>query len=226
MNAADRSEQMGAYTQPFAMNAARRADEMGTFEVPFLQGRLRNEAATAQGNIYDAENQRLIEYGLRTGDWGRVMGHDTGRYAPTENVAPSTTAVDSPANKAYDDWTGLMQQEGLDITDPISQRYREQLEQAYGMQPGELMNPQAQMQDQNYETTPGYQVYVDPITGQRTQYSLDPRSYQQYGFYPRALQMQQERRAAQNTAIQQGWQDLKNNPAAGEQADTPFYLGE
>jgi hypothetical protein len=211
-----RADQLGAYTLPFQMNAARRAEDMSQFAVPYLQNQYRYNDANLGGQTYDAEVARRQEYGVRSGDWGRMMNLDAERYAPTENTPAQIHAVDSPRVKAVGDLTDLLAQEGLDISDPIAQDYVAQLEHVYGIPAGTLLQPGLiSAEQQQYETTPAHQVYTDPVTGQSHAYMLDPRSYEQYGMYARALQMQQQQLAAQNSAIQQGWLNQKSGAAQG-----------
>lgn len=229
LNQLRREDQYNEYTQPFRMNAAKRAENMGQFAVPFLQNQYVNNDAIASGNVYDAEAGRLKDYGMRTGDWGRGIVNDMDRYRPTESKPEETHAVNTQRMDAFDAYSGLLEQEGIQPDDPIAMNYQTMMEQMYGLQPGSLLTPGLMAAEPvATQTTPGYQSYTNPYTGQKYDYAATPQSYEQYGFFDRAAQMQAAQAQQQNIGIQQQWQAIKQGGGqAGAEESGPlgYYDG-
>lgn len=216
-----RADQLGQYTLPYQMNTADRTEQLGAAAQPYAIKNLDYNDQIQRGAIYDGDITRLVDYGQRTGDWGRLGATDDSRYAPTSVHGPQTHAVDSQRAKAFDEYQSLITQEGLHPGEHYAQKYQADIEQAYGLTPGSLLDPNAMAAEpQAYETTPGFRTYQNPVTGEVTHYpGFNPESYRQYGFYKKAQEQAQQRVAEGNLGVQQGWQRLKAGAAGADGAD-------
>lgn len=212
---------------PIQLQAAKRDEAYQQFYDPY-----RRNAATVGNDVlnadwWDNERRRREAVAMTTGNYGMVQAQDQARY-PTTLQPGARHAVPSPANLAFDDWNGVMKQEGINAADPVAMHYQNQFEDMYGLPRGTLMRPEAQMGPQTYTQDPSTQIWQDPRTGILYHApAMASNAYEQRAWMPEAqryaefgLRQDANARANDYLQVQERWQQLHGMPGQPPAAAT------
>lgn len=216
---------------PLELRARQREDRFQQFYDPFRRNSAKVGDELLNAGWWDNERKRREMVAMTNGNFGMVQAQDQARY-PVTTVPGQQHAVDSVANKAFDDWSAVLAQEGIDAADPIAIEYQAQFEDMYGLPRGSLMDPALQAGPQVYSGAPPMQIWQDPATGQVYQFATAPNAYEQRAWMPEAakyadfgLRQNADTRANEYLRVQQMWQDIKARQGGATPASSNEALG-